>query len=96
MQGRCRLRVACAVEPGVWSIIDDALARPHDIHAMDHDGRFVLAMIISTSPPVEDIFPIVDKLLADVAGQKELDRDLTDACDRPEWRDGLAARGADF
>jgi hypothetical protein len=84
----------CAVESGVWSMIDDALSRPHDIHAVDHDGRSALAMVIWTSPPVEDIFPIVDKLLADSAGKKELDRALADACDRPDWRDGLIARGA--
>lgn len=83
-----------AVESGVWSMIDDALSRPHNINAVDHDGRSALAMVIWTSPPVEDIFPIVDKLLADGAGKKELDRALEDACDRPDWRDGLVARGA--
>jgi hypothetical protein len=82
------------VESGVWAMIDDALSRPHDIHAVDHDGRSALAMVIWTSPPVEDIFPIIDKLLADGAGKRELDRALADACDRPEWRDGLVARGA--
>jgi hypothetical protein len=85
-----------AVESGVWSMIDDALSRPHDIHAVDHDGRSALAIVIWTSPPVEDIFPIIDKLIADGAGKKELDLALADACDRPEWRDGLVARGADL
>ena len=84
----------CAVESGVWSMIDDALSRPHDIHAVDHDGRSALAMVIWTSLPVEDIFPIIDKLLAADAGKKELDRALVDACDRSDWRDGLIARGA--
>jgi ankyrin repeat protein len=85
-----------AVESGVWSMIDDALSRPHDIHAVDHDGHSALAVVVWTSPPVEDIFPIVDKLIADGADKKELDRALADACDRAEWRDGLVARGADL
>jgi len=85
-----------AVESGVWSMIDDALSRTHDIHAVDHDGRSALAMVIWTSPPVEDIFPIIDKLLAAGAGKRELDRALADACDRPDWRDGLIARGANL
>ena len=84
-----------AVESGVWSMIDDALSRPHDIHAVDHDGRSALAIAIWTSPPVENILPIVDKLIADGAGKKELDLAVADACDRSEWRDGLVARGAD-
>jgi hypothetical protein len=83
-----------AVESGVWSMIDDALSRPHDIHAVDRDSRSALAIVIWTSPPVEDIFPIIDRLLAAGAGNKELDRALADACDRPDWRDGLVARGA--
>ncbi len=45
-------------------------------------------MVIWTSPPVEDIFPIVDKLLADGAGKTELDHALADACDHTDWRDG--------
>jgi hypothetical protein len=84
----------CAVESGVWSMIDDALSRPHDIHAVDHEGHSALATVIWTSVPAEDVFPIVDKLLADGAGKKELDRALADACDNPDWRDGLIARGA--
>jgi hypothetical protein len=84
-----------AVESGVWSMIDDALSRPHDIHAVDHNGRSALAMVIWTSPPVEDIFPIIDKLLSNGAGKKELDRALADACDRSDWRNGLVSRGAD-
>jgi hypothetical protein len=83
-----------AVESGVWSMIDDALSRPHDIHAVDHDGRSALAMVIWTSPQDEDIFPIIDRLLAEGAGKKELDRALADTCDRSDWRDGLIARGA--
>jgi len=84
-----------AVESGVWSMIDDALSRPHDIHTLDRDGRSALATVIWTSAPVEDIFPIIDRLLAAGAGKRELDRALADACDRPDWRDGLIARGAD-
>jgi len=83
-----------AVESGVWSMIDDALSRPHDIHAIDHEGRSALGMVIWTSPPHEDIFPIVDKLIAAGAGKKELDHALVDACDREDWRNGLIARGA--
>lgn len=83
-----------AVQSGVWSMIDDALSRPHNVHAVDHEGRSALSMVIWTSPPREDIFPILDKLIADGAGKKELDRALLDACDRDEWRDGLIARGA--
>ena len=85
-----------AVDSGVWSMIDDALFRPHDIHAVDHDGRSALAKVIWTSPPVEDIFPIVDKLLAAGADKRDLNRAIADACDHPEWRDGLVARGADL
>ncbi len=83
-----------AVESGVWSMIDDALARPHDIHAVDRDGRSAVAMVLWTSPQEEDIFPIVDKLIADGAVRNELDRALADACNHPEWRNGLIARGA--
>jgi hypothetical protein len=83
-----------AVESGVWSMVDDALSRPHDIHAVDHDGRSALAMVIWTSPPLEDIFPIVDKLLAAGIDRKELDRALADACDHADWRNGLVVRGA--
>lgn len=83
-----------AVESGVWAMIEDALSRPHDIHAVDQDGRSALAMVIWTSPQGEDIFPIADKLIADGAEKKELDRALADACDHPEWHDGLVARGA--
>jgi hypothetical protein len=48
-----------------------------------------------TTTPGDDLFPIVDKLIADGAGKKELDRALADACDHAEWREGLVARGAD-
>jgi hypothetical protein len=84
----------CAVKSGVWSVIDDALSRPHDIHAVDRDGRSALAQITWTSSPEEYIFPLVDKLIAAGAGKRELDGALAYACERPEWRDGLVARGA--
>jgi hypothetical protein len=84
----------CAVKSGVWSVIDDALSRPHDIHAVDRDGRSALAQLTWTSLPAEDIFPVVDKLVSAGAGTNELDRALIDACDHPGWRDGLVARGA--
>jgi hypothetical protein len=44
---------------------------------------------------MEDIFPLVDRLLAAGAGKQELTRALADACDSPQWRDGLVKRGAD-
>lgn len=84
----------CAAKSGVWSVIDDALSRPHNIHAVDRDGRSALAQVTWTSSPAENIFPIVDKLISAGAGTKELDRALADACQRPGWRDGLVARGA--
>ena len=84
----------CAVKSGVWSVIDDALSRPHDIHAVARDGRSALAQLTWTSLPAEDIFPIVDKLISAGAGTNEMDRALADACEQPGWRAGLVARGA--
>jgi hypothetical protein len=84
----------CAVKSGVWAVIDDALSRTHDIHAVDRDGRSALAQLTWTSLPAEDIFPIVDRLISAGADTNELDRALADACDHHGWRDGLVARGA--
>ncbi len=84
-----------AATSGVWEMIDDALSRPHDIHAVDHLGRSALGHVLWSAPPAEDIFPLVDRLLVAGAGKSELTRTLADSCDRPQWRDGLIKRGAD-
>lgn len=83
-----------AAESGVWEMIDDALSRPHDIHATDGKGRSALGHVVWSAPPMEDIFPLVDRLLAAGASKAELTRTLADACDSPQWRDGLVKRGA--
>jgi hypothetical protein len=44
---------------------------------------------------MENIFPLIDRLLAAGANKKELTKTLADACDRPQWRDGLIKWGAD-
>jgi hypothetical protein len=44
---------------------------------------------------MEDIFPLVDRLLAAGASKKELTKTLADGCDYPQWREGLVKRGAD-
>jgi len=83
-----------AAGSGVWEMIDDALSRSHDIHAVDSQGRSALAHVVWSAPPLEDIFPLIDRLLAAGASKEELTRTLTDACDSPQWRDGLVKRGA--
>ena len=67
---------------------------PNDIHALDGQGRSALGHVVWSAPPAEDIFPLVDRLLAAGAGKAELTRTLADACDSPQWRDGLVKRGA--
>ncbi|SPE32868.1 exported hypothetical protein [Acidobacteriia bacterium SbA2] len=84
-----------AAASGVWEMLDDALSRPHDIHAVDSKGRSALAHVLWSAPPMEDIFPLVDRLMAAGAGKKELTTTLADACDSPQWQDGLIKRGAD-
>jgi len=84
-----------AAASGVWEMLDDALTRPHDIHAVDSQGRSAVGHVVWSGPPMEDIFPLVDRLLAAGAGKQELTRALADACDSPQWRDGLVKRGAD-
>jgi hypothetical protein len=84
-----------AAASGIWEMIDDALSRPHDIHAVDSQGRSAVGHVVWSAPPLEDIFPLVDRLLAVGAGKPELTRTLADACDSPQWRDGLVKRGAD-
>ena len=84
-----------AASSGVWEMLDDALSRPHDIHAVDRQGRSALAHVLWSAPPMENIFPLVDRLLAAGAGKKELTKTLADGCNYPQWRDGLVRRGAD-
>lgn len=84
-----------AAASGVWEMLDDALSRPHDIHAVDSQGRSAVGHVLWSAPPMEYIFPLVDRLLAAGAGKQELTRALADACDSPQWRDGLVKRGAD-
>jgi Domain of unknown function (DUF6438) len=78
---------------GVWGMLDDALTRPHDIRAVDAGGRTALVKIAYDAPQHEDIFPLVDRLLAAGADRSELDRVLLDTC-QPGWIPGLIARGA--
>jgi hypothetical protein len=75
-----------AAASGVWEMFDDALSRPHDIHAVDSKGRSALAHVLWSAPPMEDIFPLVDRLLAAGAGKKELTKTLADGCDNPQRR----------
>jgi Domain of unknown function (DUF6438) len=84
-----------AAASGVWEMVDDALSRPHDIHAVDSQGRSAVAHVVWSAPPMEDISPLVDRLIAAGAGKQELTRALSDVCDKPLWRVGLVERGAD-
>jgi hypothetical protein len=84
-----------AAASGIWEMIDDALSRPHDIHAVDSQGRAAIGHVVWSAPPMEDIFPVVDRLLSAGAGKQELTRALADVCNSPQWRDGLVKRGAD-
>jgi hypothetical protein len=84
-----------AATAGVWEMLDDALTRPHDIHAVDSQGRSAVGHVVWSAPPAEDIFPLVDRLLAAGASKQELTRALIDVCDKPQWRVGLVQRGAD-
>jgi hypothetical protein len=84
-----------AAASGVWDMLDDALSRPHEIHAVDSKGRSALVHVLWSAPPREDIFPLVDRLLAAGADKKELTKTLADGCDYPQWHKGLVKRGAD-
>ncbi len=70
-----------AAASGVWEMVDDALSRPHDIHAVDSKGRSALSHVLWSAPPMEDISPLVDRLLAAGASKAELTKTLADACD---------------
>jgi ankyrin repeat protein len=83
-----------AASSGIWEMLEDALNRPHDIHALDSQGRSALGHVVWSAPPLEDIFPLIDRLLAAGADRAELTRTLADACNSPQWRDGLFKRGA--
>jgi hypothetical protein len=82
-----------ATASGSWEMLDDALARPHDIHAEDSAGRTALVWILWNAPPDENIFPIVDRLRAHGAPKSDLDKALLVDCN-PNWSPGLVARGA--
>jgi hypothetical protein len=84
-----------ASSSGIWEMLDDALLRPHDIHAVDSKGRSALTHVLWAAPPMEDIFPLVDRLLAAGANRKELTKTVADGCNYPQWRDGMVKRGAD-
>jgi hypothetical protein len=84
-----------AASSGVWAMIDDALARLHDIHAVDAQGRTALVSMVWDAPPNEDIFPLVDRLLAAGADHTDLDRVLLDTC-QANWIPGLVARGGNI
>ncbi len=94
--GQSSTYLTLAAASGVWAMLDDALARPHDIHATDRTadagGHTALQSMVWNAPQHEDIFPLVDKLLAAGAGKDELDRVLLDTC-QPKWIPGLVARG---
>jgi hypothetical protein len=84
-----------AASSGVWSMIDDALARPHEIRAVDSEGRTALVRTAHSAPQIEDIFPIVDRFLAAGASRSELDRVLLDSF-QPNWIHGLVTRGGNI
>jgi ankyrin repeat protein len=84
-----------AASSGVWAMIEDALARPHDIHAVDSQGRTALVRTVWDAPPNENIFPLVDRLLAAGADHTDLDRILLDTC-QANWIPGLVARGGNI
>lgn len=84
-----------AAASGIWEMLDDALSRPHDVHAVDSHGRSAVGHVLWSAPPMEYIFPLVDRLLAVGADKAELTRALADVCTFPQWHDGLVKRGAD-
>jgi hypothetical protein len=87
--------LSLAAASGVWAMLDDALSRPHDIHAVDGNGRTALVNLVYNAPQKEDIFPLVDRLLAAGADHSELDRILLDTC-QANWIPELIARGGNI
>ncbi|HEY1208252.1 MAG TPA: DUF6438 domain-containing protein [Terracidiphilus sp.] len=83
--------LSLAATSGIWAMIDDALSRPHDIHAVDSEGRTALVAAAWSTAPREDIFPIIDRLLDAGADRSEIDRVLHDI-DFPNWIPGLELR----
>jgi hypothetical protein len=83
--------LSLAAASGIWAMIDDALSRPHDIHAVDSEGRTALVAAAWSTAPHEDIFPIIDRLLDAGADRSEIDRVLHDI-DFPNWIPGLELR----
>jgi ankyrin repeat protein len=84
-----------AASSGVWAMLEDALARPYDIHALDAQGRTALVSMVLDAPPNEEIFPLVDRLLAAGADRTDLDHVLLETC-QPNWIPGLVARGGNI
>jgi hypothetical protein len=84
-----------AASSGVWAMLEDALARQHDIHAVDSQGRTALVSMVWEAPPNEDIFPLIDRLLAAGADHAELDHVLLNTC-QENWIPGLVARGGNI
>jgi Domain of unknown function (DUF6438) len=87
--------LSLAAASGVWAMLDDALSRPHDIHAVDGNGRTALVNLVYNAPQKEAIFPLVDRLLAAGADHSELDRILLDTC-QANWIPELIARGGNI
>lgn len=78
---------------GSRAMLEDALARPHNISGVDAEGRTALVWAVWNAPPAEDVFPIIDVLRAHGAARSELDKALLSDCN-PNWVPGLVARGA--
>jgi hypothetical protein len=85
-----RAAASCA-----WEMLDDALSRPHNIHDVDSKRRSAVGHVVRYAPTMEDLSPLIDRLLAAGARRQELTRALADVCDSQLWRDGLVKRGAD-
>ena len=65
-----------AAGSGVWAMLDDALGRPHDIRAVDSDGRTALVYAAVNAGMGEDFSALVDRLFAAGADRSELDEAL--------------------
>jgi hypothetical protein len=90
-----RTYLMLAAASGVWEMIDDALSRPHNIRAVDSEGRTALFHLAYSAPQTEDIFPLVDRFLAAGADRAELDQILLGTC-QPNWIPGLVVRGGNI
>jgi ankyrin repeat protein len=83
-----------AATSGVSSMLEDALSRPHDIHAANTYGETALLYLTHGANQHEDIFPLADRLLAEGATTSDLDQILLKNCHQPTWIPALIARGA--